>query len=48
MDAGIEFNMPRDNTIVVTFDDGKTKLADIRKALKKGGLAPTGNPVYLK
>ena len=48
MDGVIEFNIPRDNTIVVTFDDGKTKLADIQKALKKGGLAPTGDPVYLQ
>lgn len=48
MDGVIEFNMPRDNTIVVTFDDGKTKLADIQKALKKGGLDPLGDPVYLK
>lgn len=48
MDGVITFNMPRDSTIVVTFDDEKTKLADIQKALKKGGLTPTGNPVYLK
>ncbi len=48
MDGVIEFNMPRVNTIVVTFDDGKTKLADIQQALKQGGLAPMGNPVYLK
>lgn len=48
MDGVIEFNIPRDNTLIVTFDDGKTKLADIQKALKKGGLAPMGDPVYLK
>jgi hypothetical protein len=48
MDGVIAFNMPRDNTLVITFDDGKTKLADIQQALKKGGLAPLGNPVYLK
>jgi hypothetical protein len=47
MDGISKFDTTQDNKLVVTYDDEKTTMAKIRQALKKGGLIPTGKPVYL-
>ena len=44
----MKFGTPRDNALVITFDDAKTQLSEIRKALRKGGIKPVGKPVYLE
>jgi len=43
----VKFEIPRQNTLVVTYDNEKTTLAKIVQALSKGGLPPAGEPVLL-
>jgi len=46
--AGVtKFETPRQNTLVVTYDDEKTTLGKIIQTLSKGGLPPAGEPVLL-
>ena len=47
MDGVVKFDTPKLNTLVVTYDDEKTTPAKIIEALKKGGINPTGESVYL-
>ncbi len=44
----MSFSAQRDNTLVITFDDSRTQLDQIRNALRKGGIKPVGKPVYLE
>jgi len=44
----VKFETPMADTLVVTYDDEKTTPAKILEALKKGGINPTGKPIYLK
>lgn len=34
--------------LVITFDDSRTQIDQIRNALRKGGIKPVGKPVYLE
>ena len=40
MDGIVTFETPRDNALVVTYDDEKTTPAKIKQALRKGGFDP--------
>jgi hypothetical protein len=44
----VKFSTHQDNRLVITFDDSKTQLSRIQKALRKGGITPVGKPVYLE
>jgi hypothetical protein len=43
----VKFDTPKQDTLVVTYDDEKTTPAKIMNALKKGGLSPKGQPMNL-
>ena len=44
----INFVIPRDGVVVVDFDDGRTSVADIVKALEKGRFKLRGEPARLQ
>jgi hypothetical protein len=43
----VKFDIPKADTLVVTYDNEKTTVVKIREALQKGGLPPAGDPVNL-
>jgi hypothetical protein len=43
----VKFDIPKADTLVVTYDNKKTTAVKIREALRKGGLAPSEDPVNL-
>jgi hypothetical protein len=44
----VTFSTHQNNNLVITFDDEKTGISHIQKALRKGGITPVGKPVYLE
>jgi len=47
-DGVSKFEMPREGVVVITFDDRKTTVAKIVKAIEKGRFSVQGKPVYVK
>jgi copper chaperone CopZ len=47
-DGVSKFEIPGEGVVVVTFDDKKTTVAKIVKALEKGNFHVKGKPVYVK
>jgi hypothetical protein len=47
-DGVSKFEIPGEGVVVVTFDDKKTTVAKIVKALEKGSFKVKGKPVYVK
>lgn len=43
-----KIEMPREGVVVVTFDDKKTTVAKIVRALEAGNFTVKGKPVYVK
>jgi hypothetical protein len=46
-DGVSKFEMPKEGVVVITFDDRKTTVAKIVKALEKGRFTVKGKPVYV-
>ncbi|HNY73516.1 MAG TPA: hypothetical protein PLS43_10330 [Syntrophales bacterium] len=44
----INFVIPRDGVVVVAYDDGRTSVADIVKALEKGRFKLRGAPAHVQ
>jgi hypothetical protein len=44
IDGIVNFSTPRDNDLVVFYDNEKTTPAKIKQALRKGGFDPTMKP----
>jgi hypothetical protein len=44
----VKHEMPKENTVNITFNDKKTSVQKIVDGLKKGGLAVNGKPVLVK
>jgi hypothetical protein len=42
----VKFETPQADVLVVTYDDEKTTPVKIIQALTKGGINPTGKPLY--
>jgi len=43
----VRFDTPKQDTLVVTYNDEKTTPAKIMEALKKGGMSLKGQPINL-
>lgn len=44
----MKYEIPRDNKVLITFDDEKTDAERIMKSLTRGGADVKGNPEYVR